>query len=91
MDSSQHRLSNIFARLFEDVGPEDARCASIATIPDWDGLTTLSLIVEAEDEFDIDLGFDLADEILSFSDLFAHVVIAMRDSEPDRKIVARFQ
>ena len=80
MDTVRHRLSDIFARLFEDLAPEDARGASVATIPDWDGLTTLSLIVEAEDEFGIDLGFDMAEEIMSFSDLYDQVLVAIRDS-----------
>lgn len=80
MQTVQHQLSDIFVRLFEDMAPEDVRHASITTIPDWDAMTTLSLIVEAEDTFGIDLGFDVADEIMSFSDLYAHVVIAMQES-----------
>lgn len=80
MQTVQHQLSDIFVRLFEDMAPEDVRQASVTTIPDWDAMTTLSLIVEAEDTFGIDLGFDVADEIMSFSDLYAHVVIAMQES-----------
>lgn len=76
-----HRLlSDIFACLFDDVTPADAPLASIATVPDWDGLTTLSLVVEAEDTFDIELGFDLAEEITSFADLYTHVVMTLQEA-----------
>ena len=76
-----HRhLAEIFARLFEDMTPAAAPFASIDTVPDWDGLTTLSLVVEAEDEFGIELGFDLAEEITTFTDLYAHVVMALREA-----------
>lgn len=80
MQTVHRLLSEIFARLFEDMTPADAPFASIATVPDWDGLTTLSLVVEAEDTFGLDLGFDLAEEITSFADLYAHVVMALQEA-----------
>lgn len=74
IDRIDERLAGVFVRLFPQIDMKAAFSASIDTIADWDSICTLSLIVEAEEEFGIEIGFCDADAIESFSDLYRIVV-----------------
>ncbi|HQU12261.1 MAG TPA: acyl carrier protein, partial [Acidiphilium sp.] len=57
--------------------------ASMTSVRDWDSIATLSLIVEAEEEFGITIGLDSADVVESFDDLCGVVVRSRRISFED--------
>lgn len=73
-DDVAERLELIFVRLFPCLESTDIRRASVHTVRDWDAIATLSLIVEAEDEFGLAIGFDAADDIETFEDLCYSVI-----------------
>lgn len=73
-DDVAQRLERIFARLFPYLEGGDIRHASVHTVRDWDAIATLSLIVEAEDEFGLAIGFDAAEDIETFDDLYYSVI-----------------
>ncbi|ABQ31906.1 acyl carrier protein [Acidiphilium multivorum] len=82
-DDVSARVGMIFARLFPDLAPTEIARASTRTVRAWDSITTLSLIVEAEDEFGIVIGFDRMAAIESFSDL-CHIVARLRREQLGR-------
>lgn len=82
MDDVRPRIEMIFARLFPGLDGDDILGASIYSVRDWDSIATLSLIVEAEDEFGISIGFDAAEDIETFGDLCRTVVQTYRNA-PD--------
>lgn len=73
-DNVAQRLEHIFARLFPGVEARHIRRASIHSVRDWDAIATLSLIVEVEDEFGLAIGFDAAEDIETFGDLYCAVI-----------------
>lgn len=75
-DDVARRLEVIFARLFPFLEGRDIRRAAVGTVRDWDAIATLSLIVEAEDEFGLAIGFDAAEDIETFDDLYYSVICA---------------
>ncbi len=68
-DDIATRVAMIFARLVPDLPQSEIPVASMRSVRDWDSIATLSLIVEAEEEFGITIGFDSADVVESFDDL----------------------
>lgn len=78
IDEVGRRLEMIFVRLFPHVEPADVPDASIFSVPEWDSMATLSLIVEAEDEFGLTIGFDAAEDIETFDDLYRTVIRTRR-------------
>lgn len=74
IDDVGQRLEMIFTRLFPYLEGADVHSASIYTVRDWDPIATLSLIVEAEDEFGLDIGFEAAEDIETFGDLYRTVI-----------------
>lgn len=68
-DELTPRIEMIFTRLFPELREAEIFRASIHSVREWDEIATLSLIVEAEDEFGISIGFESADDIESFVDL----------------------
>lgn len=75
-DDVAQRLELVVARLFPCLEGKDIRRASIHTVRDWDAIATLSLIVEAEDEFGLEIGFEVAEDIETFQDLCESVMHA---------------
>ncbi len=82
-DDVAARVAMIFARLFPDLAPNEIPAASMTSVRDWDSIATLSLIVEAEEEFGITIGLDSADVVESFDDLCRVVVRNRRISFAD--------
>ena len=82
-DDVSARVGMIFARMFPDLAPTEIERASTRSVRAWDSIATLSLIVEAEEEFGITIGFDRLAAIESFSDL-CHLVARLRREQAGR-------
>jgi acyl carrier protein len=66
MDEIHKRLVKCFESAFRALPADEIPRASQATIPAWDSLATITLVNVIEDEFGVQLDFDLLPELNSF-------------------------
>jgi len=65
------RLARLFIKAFPELDAATAPSASQETVGEWDSLMTLTLLMLADDEFSVKIGYDRIPEIRSYNDLFA--------------------
>lgn len=82
IDCVEDRLAGVFVRMFEGVDLLTAPHATFGTVRDWDSIAHLSLIVETEEEFGVEIGFEVADDIDCFEDLYRLVVARLEGPFP---------
>jgi len=66
MPELKERLINCFENLFPDLGKEEIICASMSSVADWDSLAIVTLVSVLEEEFEIELGPDDPEQLVSF-------------------------
>jgi len=62
----RERLINCFNILFPDLEKGEIICASMASVAEWDSLAMVTLVSVVEEEFEIELGPDDLEELVSF-------------------------
>lgn len=73
MDSTKARLAKCFVAVFPELTPQEALCASTTTMPEWDSVSSATLVSVIEEEFGIGLSIDALDEFGSFEQIFTHL------------------
>jgi acyl carrier protein len=66
MDEICQRLESCFAAVFPELAASDIRRASMASLPEWDSLATVTLLGLIEEEFAVQADLDELGETLSF-------------------------
>lgn len=66
MATPEARLENCFDAVFADLELGDLRKASVASVPEWDSLATITLMALIEEEFGITISTDDLELFVSF-------------------------
>jgi acyl carrier protein len=67
MDEIETRVLSCFANVFPDVPREQLVRASPASIARWDSVLHVTLLVAIAEEFELEVDFELAEELRSFA------------------------
>ncbi len=73
MDNIEQRLVKVFETVFPDLTVEQIHAASQTTVATWDSVAAITLMNLMEEEFTIEIDFDRAAELSSFSEILAYV------------------
>ncbi len=66
MNDIQTRLAKCFATVFPTITEGDIQAASPTTLPEWDSITAIQLLVVIEEEFETQIDFEHLAELDSF-------------------------
>lgn len=67
MDNTEQRLLQIFQTVFPDLPSDKIRSASQDSVENWDSVAAITLMNLIEEEFEIQMDFDDAANLTSFS------------------------
>jgi len=73
MDNTEQRLVKVFETVFPDLTLDQIRAASQTTVATWDSVAAITLMNLMEEEFTIEIDFDRAAELASFSEILAYL------------------
>jgi acyl carrier protein len=73
MDNIEERLIKVFETVFPDLSPEQIVAATQSTVSAWDSVAAITLMNVMEEEFSIEIDFDRAAELSSFSEILGYV------------------
>jgi acyl carrier protein len=73
MDEIEKRLTTVFETVFPNLRPEQIPGASQASVENWDSVAAITLINVIEEEFGIQMEFEDAAELTSFSKILEYV------------------
>jgi acyl carrier protein len=73
MDSREAKLIKVFQTVFPDMDAQKVRAASQESVPGWDSVAALTLMNVIEEEFEIQLDFDKAADLTSFSEILDYL------------------
>ncbi len=73
MDNIEQRLVKVFETVFPDLTAEQIHAASQTTVATWDSVAAITLMNLMEEEFTIEIDFDRAAELSSFSEILAYL------------------
>jgi acyl carrier protein len=74
MDNTRERLAGCFRIVFPGIPPENVYTLSQSDFPQWDSVAAITLVNVIEEEFGIELDFEVLAELTSFSLILDHVV-----------------
>jgi len=63
----------VFETVFPDLTAEQIHAASQTTVATWDSVAAITLMNLMEEEFTIEIDFDRAAELSSFSEILAYL------------------
>jgi acyl carrier protein len=67
MDESRERLAQCFRAVFPSLTDDEKICAaSQATVPEWDSVAAIMLVNVIEEEFQIQMDFEMLGDLTSF-------------------------
>jgi acyl carrier protein len=67
MDKLRERLAQCFRIVFPNLKSDaEAFAASQATLPEWDSVATIMLVNVVEEEFQVQMDFEVIEELTSF-------------------------
>ena len=67
MDKSRDRLAQCFRVVFPNLKDDaDVFAATQATVPEWDSVAAIMLVNVLEEEFQIEMDFDVLGDLTSF-------------------------
>ena len=55
MDNLTERLIQCFSAVFPDLSPDQLRTSSLARLPEWDSIASITLLTLIEEEFGIQI------------------------------------
>jgi acyl carrier protein len=73
MDNTEERLIKVFETVFPELSVDQIRAASQTTVANWDSVAAITLMNVMEEEFSIEIDFDRAAELSSFSEILGYV------------------
>lgn len=73
MDQTANRLSKCFETVFSGLPASMIPLSSQATLGEWDSVAAITLVNVIEDEFEIQVDFDLLPELDSFERILAYI------------------
>jgi acyl carrier protein len=73
MDDVARRLEACFAGVFPELTPAEIRQASMASLPAWDSMATVTLLGLIEEEFEIEADLDELGDALSFETIVQYL------------------
>jgi acyl carrier protein len=73
MDNIEERLIKVFETVFPDLSAEQIVAATQSTVSAWDSVAAITLMNVMEEEFSIEIDFDRAAELSSFSEILGYV------------------
>ena len=73
MDEIREKLAGCFRTVFPDLPPEAAYTASQAALPQWDSVAAISLVNVIEEEFGVELDFEVLADLTSFPQILEHL------------------
>jgi len=79
MDTNEVRLQECFSKVFPEIGPEAIRNSSIDTIPAWDSVASVTLLMLVQEEFGVVPDMDRFEEFTSFRGLLDYI----RETSPN--------
>ena len=66
MNNLSTRLMQCFSAVFPDLTEEQILGASLASVPKWDSIATITLISLIEEEFKLQIGTEEVGDLISF-------------------------
>jgi acyl carrier protein len=66
MADDENRLADCFAAVFPELGPQDIRSASMASLANWDSVAGITLMSVIEEEFKVSISPDDVANLVSF-------------------------
>ncbi len=73
MNNVEQRLVKVFEIVFPDLPPEKIRTASQDSVGNWDSVAAITLMNLIEEEFEIQMDFDVAADLTSFPKLLEYL------------------
>ena len=73
MDPITDRLSSCFQTVFPQLGPDQVTTASQASLSAWDSVASITLLNVLEEEFGIQIDWELLPELSSFPLILDHL------------------
>lgn len=73
-----YRLQSIFRRVFDDPTLHITEATSVATMPDWDSVATVQIVLAVESEFDIRFTTDEVAMLRSVIDILHLIEVHLR-------------
>jgi acyl carrier protein len=80
MDDIKPRLINCFQTVFPDLPEQEIPSCSQASVQSWDSVAAITLVSVIEDEFAIQLDFDILPELDSFGRVHEYLSKATQSS-----------
>ena len=80
MDAIRERLATCFQMVFPDLPEAEIPAATQASVAAWDSVAAITLVNVIEDEFGIQVDFDLLADLDSFGRIHEYVCREMRVS-----------
>ncbi|MGD0500276.1 MAG: acyl carrier protein [Bryobacteraceae bacterium] len=80
MDAIRNRLATCFQTVFPDLPEAEIPAATQAAVAAWDSVAAITLVNVIEDEFGIQVDFDLLGELDSFGRIHEYLRGAMQAS-----------
>jgi acyl carrier protein len=69
----ERRLINCFQTVFPDLNDTEVFSATQASVPAWDSIGAITLVNVIEEEFQLQMDFDVLGELDSFPKILAHI------------------
>lgn len=66
MDDTREKLANCFRIIFPDLPADALYTASQSAMPEWDSVAAISLVNVIEEEFAVELDFEVLADLTSF-------------------------
>jgi acyl carrier protein len=73
MDNLKERLSNCFQTVFPDLSEADVPGASHESLTAWDSVASLTLVNVIEEEFGIEMDFDVLGDLTTFDLVYQYL------------------
>jgi acyl carrier protein len=73
MDNTEERLVKVFQTVFPELTEDQIRAATQGTVAAWDSVAAITLMNVMEEEFSVEIDFDRAAELTSFSEILQYV------------------
>jgi acyl carrier protein len=73
MNDTRTRLVKCFSAVFPDVSEDEVPRASPASIGSWDSLASATLFTVLEEEFELDIAPEDADQLMSFEQVLDYL------------------
>jgi acyl carrier protein len=78
MTDTEDRLVKCFQLVFPGLTPEAARAAEVESLESWDSIATANLLTLLEEEFGVNVDYELAGGFTSFAAIRSYIEAALR-------------